>query len=274
MYGYSMEELLPVAAKLTERYTAGRSTSVTYEKACQMMEAVLYCIRQGQGENQMTGPEKLSAEKAWRYGYEKTVEKVKRTQERTARLLQKFCSYGNENCRDTVTKALPGFFRFYDAMFAPQETIITMDYPVLRPIKSMTGIDAVAVYVDCICLEQEFMGNLPEDYVTGVLRRFQPGYRKQMYNLCEILLRHLLGCLLVGKKGGTQQGYDRLKELVDGCGQAELERHLKMLLQQLIIRKYDGNQELYTYLEHDVEDFAVRLKLGAQQHQLPRILVL
>lgn len=97
-----MEELLPVAAKLTERYTAGRSMSVTYEKACQMMEAVLYCIRQGQGENQMTGPEKLSAEKAWRYG------------------------------------------------------------------------------------------------LTGVLRRFQPGYRKQMYNLCEILLQqHQLPRILV-----------------------------------------------------------------------------
>ena len=41
---YTMEELLPVVGKLTEKYTGFSSTSVTYETARQLMEAVLYCI--------------------------------------------------------------------------------------------------------------------------------------------------------------------------------------------------------------------------------------
>lgn len=41
---YTMEELVPVVGKLAEKYTAYESTSITYEKAEQLMGAVLYCI--------------------------------------------------------------------------------------------------------------------------------------------------------------------------------------------------------------------------------------
>lgn len=45
------------------------------------------------------------------------------------KMIEKFDSYGNENYFDTVAKAIPGFFKYYDAKFSPQSTIITMDYP-------------------------------------------------------------------------------------------------------------------------------------------------
>ena len=42
------------------------------------------------------------------------------------KMIEKFDSYGNENYFDTVAKAIPGFFKYYDAKFSPQSTIITM----------------------------------------------------------------------------------------------------------------------------------------------------
>ena len=39
-----MEELLPVVAKLAERYTSKESSSVSYKTAEQLMGAVVYCI--------------------------------------------------------------------------------------------------------------------------------------------------------------------------------------------------------------------------------------
>ncbi len=41
---YSMEELIPIVRRLTEQFTAHESSSVTYERAGQFMEAVIYCI--------------------------------------------------------------------------------------------------------------------------------------------------------------------------------------------------------------------------------------
>ena len=39
---YEMEELLPIVATLAEKYTGGESSSISYEKAGQLMEAVMY----------------------------------------------------------------------------------------------------------------------------------------------------------------------------------------------------------------------------------------
>ena len=41
---YEIEELVPIVATLAEKYTSKESSSITYEKAQQLMEAVLYCI--------------------------------------------------------------------------------------------------------------------------------------------------------------------------------------------------------------------------------------
>lgn len=41
-----MEELIPVVAELADKYTGYESTSITYEKAQQLMNAVIYCIHE------------------------------------------------------------------------------------------------------------------------------------------------------------------------------------------------------------------------------------
>ena len=70
MMGYEMEELVPIVGKLAKAYTAGESTSVTYEKAEQMMGAVLYAI----GQLEQPGPSYIiptngvSAQQAYEMG--------------------------------------------------------------------------------------------------------------------------------------------------------------------------------------------------------------
>ena len=57
---YEMEELVPIVGRLAQKYTANESTSVTYEKAEQLMEAVLYCIHEaelGRSEERRVGKE-------------------------------------------------------------------------------------------------------------------------------------------------------------------------------------------------------------------------
>ena len=43
---YQMEELLPVASELAQKYAGYESTSITYEKAQSLMEAVLFCLNE------------------------------------------------------------------------------------------------------------------------------------------------------------------------------------------------------------------------------------
>ena len=61
---YEMEELVPIVAKLAEGFTSKESTSITYERAQQFMEAVLYCIHEGEmtGQFSLAKEDELSAE--------------------------------------------------------------------------------------------------------------------------------------------------------------------------------------------------------------------
>jgi hypothetical protein len=45
---YEISELIPIVAELTDLYTSKESTSITYEKANQLMEAVLFCIQENE----------------------------------------------------------------------------------------------------------------------------------------------------------------------------------------------------------------------------------
>ncbi|MCI7812933.1 MAG: DUF6179 domain-containing protein [Lachnospiraceae bacterium] len=261
---YEMEELVPVVAELARKYTSGESTSITYERANQLMEAVLYCIHACESGNMPVSSVRLSAMEAYQLGYQKVFEKVSRTQEKYNEMICDFCAYGNENYYDTVTKALPAFFRHYNAQFAPQETIITIDYPTLRPIQNLTGIDAIEQYVEDLFLEQTFFNSFSREYVYHVLICFQETYQRQFYNLCRIVLRDILSCILIGKKVPETSQEEREKKLaqtVKNYSKEQLKVLLDDIIDQMIREKWSHLPELGRYLKSDTEDFAFELLL-------------
>ena len=274
---YEMEELLPIVAALAEQYTSKESTSVSYERANRLMEAVLYCIGQCSEGRQITDSRGLTAREAYEWGYELVVQKVKRTQEIYNGMIIDFCAYGNDNYRETVERAIPGFFRYYDAKFAPRETIITMDYPTIRLITDATGINAIAKYIEYISYEQRFLKALPQEYVCDILFRFRPDYGKQFYNICNIVLRHILGHMIIGEPLGKRAGeeeYAALSEWILEREAEHLEKLIMELLHQLIFEKYKGDQMLECYLQADIRNFVVEMQNAARNNIVKKVVVM
>jgi len=270
---YSMEELLPIVAGLAEKYTANESTSISYERAEQLMEAVLYCIKQcnnhynNQCSKQMLSKDRLPATEAYKQGYEYLIELGKRTQQLYNEMIIDFNSYGNENYHATVTLAIPEFFKRFDARFAPQETLITMDYPTIRPITDCSGMDAISKYVEYIACEQRFLGALPEDYVCEVLYQFQADYRKQFYNICRVVLRHVLGKMLM-----TMLPKERsFRQHILAYDKQWLEEVFSELLEKLIQEKYHADKQFEEYLRADLKDFAAELWVATQNDSVQRV---
>lgn len=274
---YEMEELIPIVAKLTEKYTSKESSSITYEMANQLMGAVLYCINECEGVNELAGNGGLSASDAYRIGYDRVILKAKMAQEQYNQMVVRFHAFGNENYGDTVLKAIPAFFRLYDPRFAPQENIITMDYPVLARLQDVSGIDAIEKYIACIDLEQQFMHAFPEEYVYGVLFAYQKNYQKQFDNLCRVLLRHILGNILLGKKlekTADKEDYIMLKKIITGQSKLQLKDILDRAILQMIAKNWSDRPYMAEYLKQDIDDFIVDLQYGAENDTLEKILVL
>ena len=194
---YKPQDLIPIVAELTDMYTKGESTSVTYEAAQHLMEAVLYCIREAEelnsgqdGEQREDLPstgESLNARALYETGYREVLNKLERAKEKYRNLISNFSFYGNRNLKDTVLKAIPGFFKYYSPRFSPQETLITMDYPTMAPITGKTGIDAIEEYIDKIAAEQHFLSSFPPGYVEEKLKAYTSDYKDQFFNLSEII---------------------------------------------------------------------------------------
>lgn len=287
---YTMMELLPVVKYLSDRYTSKESGSVTYDMASQLMEAVIYCIREYENADgpafaeQETGSaalydssSKQDARQAYDAGYQLVLEKTTQAKAIYDKTVKKFHAYGCTAYFDTVIKGMPSFFLYYDARFNPQNHILTLDYPVLISQENLCGIDRIMAYLNCIRAEQEFLGKFPETLVRQVLSARQPDYRDLFENLAEMMLRYCLGCMMTGNSlntGGFEPSdYETIRHLVNHVPDRQtLEEKLLELLQTLIKQGWQGNSRLAGYLSSGVPGFAVMLMHGAEHDCMEAVL--
>lgn len=202
---FTLEQVLPVITKLTDRYTSKESSSVTYETANMLMEAVLYCIGECfQGNEGMTlHSEKDTDKKAevfYKKGYELVVQKVSEANQFYEAVIDDFDDYGCENYRDTILKGMPAFFMKYDPVFNPQNHILTIDYPLLAGSPQSCGIDLIYEYLQNILWEKQLLSYFDREAVIYLLHEIMPDYRKNYYdNLCCPVLMRSVECMIADK---------------------------------------------------------------------------
>ena len=58
-------------------------------------------------------------------------------------MMNSFSDYENVCLYDTIANGLPEFYKWYDCRFEPQNTILTLDYPIITDLSTHTGIDRI-----------------------------------------------------------------------------------------------------------------------------------
>lgn len=266
MRGYEAEEMLPLVAKLTRKYTSGESSSVPYETARMLMEAVLYCIREGEeGERLSLMPEGGGAAPAsglyWQ-GYERVIEKTKKAREMYDLLIKDFEDYGCRNYYNTVIKGLPQFFLRYDARFCPQDHLLTLDYPSMERDDGLCGIDKIYQYIGGLCIEKRFLGIFERGAVAGLLQRTMTDYELIYFdNICYQVLLLSLGCMIAGEPVArlkvSGEGLNAVREFFDGTDSESVENKISGLIVMLTGRL--GDEEMKEYFLKTSHEYAVRI---------------
>lgn len=190
---YEMEELVPIVGKLAAQYTANESTSVTYEKAEQLMGAVLYCMNEadGSGDGLEISAGRISAWRAYEMGAACVKRKVQEALDMYRALLPVFHDYGNVCLRHSFVEEISYFFKWYDVKFAPQDRIVTLDYPVLKDLSPYAGIDRIYEYIACIAREQEFLNAFPREFIVDTLCGYDNRYEDMVGNIYGIVAEAL-----------------------------------------------------------------------------------
>lgn len=191
-FDFEAEELVPIVAELAGIYTGHESTSITYERAQSLMEAVQYCIHELElskktEKSPMAVGRTLSAREAYQVGYQLVLDKVERLRNVYNQMMPEFCDYGLRCLRETMVDGIPEFFKWYDVKFQPQDTILTLDYPIPVDLSKLSGVDAVYAYTEYVCREQEFLRQYDSSYIVELLERYHKNYGVLVENICEMI---------------------------------------------------------------------------------------
>lgn len=268
--GWNMEDLIPLVAKLADKYTSMDSSSIPYETAQMLMEAVIYCIREWEEEdgnlpamgNSGVG---IDWEPAYRVGYERVLEKVRCAKAVYEDLIAGFDDYGCRNYRDTILNGMPGFFVKYDPKFCPQDHILTLDYPAMSVPAGRCGVDLILEYLRGIRVEAAFLQHFPRQHVINVLRGILPEYQSlYLDNICVPVLMRAVGCVVAGKSVlglKLETGdYRMIEEQFRGDDRSKVSRKLRRVLGILAAAlPEEESGGALQYFEGVAGDYAVRV---------------
>lgn len=275
---YKIEELVPIVGRLAEKYTGFESTSVTYEKAEQLMEAVLYCIHEAElyADNQIVlGQGRPSAQHTYEIGAAYVKQKVKTALDLYNSILSDFAYYENVCLYKTFVKDIPKFFQCYDIRFEPQNTIITLDYPILKDISQYTGIDKIYEFIRCIQLEQRFLKQFPKDYIKNSLIQYNKSYKHMIENICEIIFITLIGHILAQKSLWEQRfdevDYLKIQEIFKDQELLDIKKMLEQATTTFVQQYWEDCKDLSQYLTAPLDGIITHLKNAAEHETLSRM---
>ncbi len=273
------QDLLAIVSELAQQYLGGEHTSMTYEQAQALMNAVLYCIRAYETSASNALETAYPDPKiAYPLGRQAVIDRFQMLQEKYVGLVTDFEDYGLECLKETIHDAIPAFFEKYDIQYAPQETMITLDYPLLNNIQELSGVDAVLEYVRCIASEQRFLKKFDTSYVMEILRTYHNEYESLMENICGIVLQNTIGHMVLRQplheKGFGGAEYQRIEQFFKERSDLETEQCLQDLLAQWIEGYFGNDQELFSYLCCGLTDIAVRIRNNTKHHSLETVFLL
>lgn len=275
---YQMEELLPIVSELAQKYAGYESTSITYEKAQSLMEAVLFCLSEYNSSAADSLVERdISVKEQYNIGAKLLSEKVENIRKIFNEISFQFEDFGVKCLYDTVQKGIPQFLKWYDIKFCPQNTILTLDYPLLIDCSSLTGADAVYKYIRAIQTEQIFLGKFDRNYVMLVLEKYNSEYSDMIENICSIVLTNIIGHIAIKKPFNDidflYEEYLQLSKIFAGKSIPDIENVVKDLIKKTVSQSYKNDMDILEYLHYETNNIAVRIYTANQHEQLSKIFV-
>lgn len=276
---FPMEELIPLLSDLTKKYTSNDSSSITYDKARQLMTSILYSIDQvaiiDTHEQTHLISLKQSAYEAYNLGLSLAKEKIQTANNLFFHISENFNSFKNICYFETVMKGMPGFFIKYDVVYDAQNHILTLDYPLIQPLPGLMGIDLIVVYLQKIHLEQIFLSKFSPEVIISMFSNYHKKHYELIHNVCKFTMRNAIGCILLDRSfyelAIQEDELKHLNSIQRNLTIEELELKLKEVLKVLIKEEYNNNEDLHLYLLGDIKDFAFEFKTGSDKNCLEQI---
>ncbi|MDO4377888.1 MAG: DUF6179 domain-containing protein [Erysipelotrichia bacterium] len=186
----------------TEKYLAGRSSSITIDKVKQISKSLIYVLslelkRYEKSNSSWEILQKKSLEAIFDDGLNLIENKKRKLAKKYRKLLSNLLETKNTFYNETITKGIKGFLKLYNGQFQADEIHITADYPVCAELKNSLGIEFMEEYLNCLAAENEFCLNFDSRKVERLLEKLNFDYINTPFNIFEIVLINVIGLRIV-----------------------------------------------------------------------------
>lgn len=281
-----LEQIMPIVADLADKYTSKESSSVSYEVATMLTEAVIYTVeecfdRENTSEAGLRSKdESLIAQNFetrdlsifYEQGKDIIYRKVYEAKDLYEKILENFQDYGCLNYRDTILKGFPAFFTKYDYKFQPQNHILSLDYPLLVQNEDLTGIDLILQYLKGVYIEAEFLKKFSATAVQQCVMESAAGELPQAFlkyymgNICEVVLWRAVCCAIADEpvqELSLEQGdWKDIRFFFEGDSMEKAGRKIEAIIKMLVQRLGNAEESLAIiseYLCKIAQEYAVRM---------------
>lgn len=199
-----MDGLLLILSDKTNEFNRGESSSVTVEKAEEIMMSIMFVISlKLKSYNSPKAAISALKEKSPKLLYEGGIELARRKiavcRHLQKRIADNLFDTPNIFYRSTIIDGINAFFKLYSLNFQAHEIHITADYPVLAGRPEADGIEFIEEYLRCILAENAFLRLFDPWEVHNLLSGFSEDYKNIPMNLFEPVLLSALGLIMVNR---------------------------------------------------------------------------
>ena len=279
-------QIMALLAESIVKYTGGDSTSVRTETAQRIMMSVLYTLdaflkNLGPPEDAVAFIIAGSIKEIYAGGLELLEAAFADTKQMYQEVVQNKLGIPNAAYQLTIDD-LDRFFSHYDMRFNAQDTIASIDYPLLFDDQEVQGVFYIKQYLEKLALETEFCRLFSTQDINKLLfnygRVYRIDYRESLINVFEIMLNNAVFSVMAGNSASilsikhSQCDYleNKLKSMDYEQCSALVSASMGALLGELQIEK----PVLRTYMQRYKKILMPRLQNAIQNDSLKHLVIL
>ena len=196
-------QVLALLSETCREITRGKSSSIRIETAQTLMRSNLYAI--GVYLKSLPVPAAIECLKCvpiddlFQKGQNLIEQKVKVATILYKAVLQSKLSTSNHAYNDTLISGIQSFFDTYDTRFQAHEIPASIDYPLMKPVTDLTGVEYMVEYLQSLYFENLFCRRFNDEAMHQAMLGYDSGYSDLLINLSEQTLQNALGCALAGR---------------------------------------------------------------------------
>lgn len=273
---------IQVVAKQVERYTRGKSSSVSVEVAQSIFQSLLYTIgvrlkNFPDADTALTSLRQKPLQELFEEGCAIIANQVRSAKRLLGTVKANRIQTDNIAYNATVNDGLGCFFSSYNADFAAHETPGSIDYPLSCDKMDLTGIEYITKYLQTLYLENQFCKRFNPLEIGCLLRGTDLNYKDLLINIFEQILINALGCEIRNKNIYNLhiEPFDRqcLQRDLENLSTDELAAVLQNASVQLSAKLNIPNGSLKNHISEAVKVFEVKLEDALKKHQLDSVFV-